>query len=130
MGMHEPTMERRTDWRAVAAGFAVGGLTQAALAVTLLSSHPQDPVLQGAGSFVAVALGGFVAGRLARQRGSWNGVLVAVVFILAAALSRSVAEQQLGRLPGGGALHTGSLIVFDVLQLTGGTLGGWLARRN
>jgi hypothetical protein len=57
-------------------------------------------------------------------------MLVAVVFILAGALSRSVAEQQLGRLAGGGALHTGSLIVLDVLQLTGGTLGGWLARRN
>jgi len=127
--MHDPTMERRTDWRAVAAGFAAGALVQAALGILLLFHHPDDPILWAAGSFVAVLAGGFVAGSLA-QRGSWNGMLVAVVFILAGALSRSVADQQLGRFAGGGPLHMGGLIVVDVLQLAAGTLGGWLARRN
>ncbi len=122
-------MERRTDWRAVAAGFAAGALVQAGLGILFLFSHPDDPVLWAAGSFLALLAGGFVAGRLS-QRGSWNGMLVAVVFILAGALSRSVAEQPLGRLAGGGALHMGGLIMVDVLQLAGGTLGGWLARRN
>ncbi len=129
--MHQPSpsVERRVDWRAVAIGFAATALAQAALAVMLLAQHPDDGVLQMAGVFAAVVVGGFVAGKLAGRHGAWNGMLVAVVFILAGALSRSVAEQQLARLTGG-PLHMGGVIFTDVVQLAGGTLGGWLARRN
>jgi hypothetical protein len=122
-------VERGVDWRAVAIGFAATALAQAALVLALLARHPDDLVLQTGSVFTAVLAGGFVAGQLAGRNGSWNGMLVAVVFILAGALSRSVAEQPVARLYGG-PLHMGGVILADVVQLAAGTLGGWLARRN
>jgi hypothetical protein len=76
--------------------------------------------------------GGCLAGFIGPIGGStWNGVIVAVGFIVVAELAGAMGP--VGPL-GSGGLDTLGLVVDDVLVLTGGTLGGLAAgvvrRRN
>src|SRR5438132_1417345 len=70
--------------------------------------------------------GGFVAGYLGPLSGSvWNGIVVAIGFIVVGQLAGAAGP--VGPL-GSGGLDTLGLVIDDVLVLTGGTLGGLLAR--
>jgi hypothetical protein len=83
-------------------------------------------VQQGALTLGALIAGGFLAGYLGPLNGSvWNGIVVAIGFIVVGQLAG--AAEPVGPL-GSGGLDTLGLVVDDVLVLTGGTLGGLLAR--
>lgn len=82
--------------------------------------------LLGAGiaSIVAIAAGGFLAGRLAGHHGLLQGAATGTSFVVAAALLDTLTAVPI--LPG----DTVQLIVIDTLHLAAGAAGGWLATRN
>lgn len=75
-------------------------------------------------SLAALAVGGFLAGRLAGRHGLLQGAATGTSFIVAAALLDTVAAVPL--LAG----DTVTLVVLDTLHLAVAAAGGWLATRS
>jgi len=88
---------------------------------------------QGLLTVSAILLGGFLAGWIGPIAGGmWNGMTVAIGFIAVSALARTILEAQLSRavgLSGFSSSDMTGLIVGDLVELSGGTLGGWLSHR-
>jgi hypothetical protein len=81
--------------------------------------------------FGAVLLGAFVAARLGGRVGVAHGLAVAVGFILLGTLFQSIEEARMASTQGPDALpplNLLSLMIYDVVYLTAGFLGGLAAR--
>jgi uncharacterized protein YaaQ len=126
MTRSEPGGERRIDWLAAGLGLVLAVLTELGASEVWFGGHRGGVVQQGALTLGALIAGGFLAGYLGPVNGSvWNGIVVAIGFIVVGQLAG--AGEPVGPL-GSGGLDTLGLVVDDVLVLTGGTLGGMLAR--
>jgi hypothetical protein len=113
----------QVDWFAAGVGLVMAVVAQLAGATVLLGGHRSDAVGQGALTFGALLAGGLVAGYLGPDPAAvWNGIVVAITFIAIAQLAGFAGPLSTGDM------GTVSLVVNDVLILTGGTLGSWLAR--
>ena len=80
--------------------------------------------------FVALLVGGYLAGRLGGQVGVMQGVAVAVLFILVAASYKAWVEISMVSRFGPqvlGPMDMGGLILGDLIHLSGACLGGWLS---
>jgi hypothetical protein len=118
--------ERRVDWFAAGLGLVLAVVLQIVGATLFFGSHRAPLLSQGLLTFAAVLAGGLLAGYLGPIGGAvWNGMVVAVSFIVVAELAGAVGP--VGPL-GSAGLDTVGLVVDDVLVLTGGTLGGFAAR--
>jgi uncharacterized membrane protein AbrB (regulator of aidB expression) len=94
--------------------------------VTVVGSTLLAPIAGGASTIIGIGLGGFVAGKWAKTAGSYHGALAAVGWIVVAAIG-------LIPTPGYGSnvlADTVVIIVFDVIALAVGSLGGALARTD
>jgi hypothetical protein len=98
-----------------------------------------DGGVVGVTSFLAVILGGYVAARLAGRWGLYQGIVVAVAFILTSALYQFAVEASLVHqsLTSGsrnlvdlGPMRIDNVVTGDFLALFGGSVGGLLARRR
>lgn len=117
--------ERRVDWFAAGLGLVLAVVIQLVGGTLLFGSQRAQPVTQGLLTFVALLAGGFLAGYLGPLGGTaWNGVVVAVAFIVIAELAGAVGP--VGKF-GSAGLDTLGLVIDDVLVLSGGTLGGLAA---
>jgi len=115
MAKRAPAGARQVDWFAAGMGLVLAVVAQLAGATVLFGGHRSDAM--------GLLAGGLLGGYLGPDSASvWNGIVVAIAFIAVAQLAGSVGPI------GTGDLGTVSLVVNDVLILTGGTLGGWLAR--
>jgi hypothetical protein len=117
---------RRVDWFAAGLGLVVAVAIDVAASLLLLGGLSRGTaVSQGILTFVALGLGGFLAGYIGTPRGisvaAWNGIVVAIGFIVVEQLAGVAGP--VGPL-GSAGLDTLGLVVDDVLVLTGGTLGG------
>jgi hypothetical protein len=118
-------------WRAVLLGFVVAAL----LGIALGTAARQFAGVENLGTlasleFLALLIGGYVAGRLSGQFGVMQGVAVAVLFILVAASVKAWWEIDLATKYGPqvlGPMDMGGLILGDLIHLTGACVGGWLA---
>jgi hypothetical protein len=91
----------------------------------LFGSHRGQLVSQGLLTFAALLAGGTLAGFIGPAGGAvWNGVIVAVGFIIVEELAGAVGP--IGPI-GSAGLDTLGLVVDDVLVLSGGTIGGVIA---
>ena len=121
----------RVDWFAAGVGLVVAVVIQL-LGGALWFANGGSPIGQDVLTFGAVLAGGSLAGWLGPPPGAaWNGMLVAIGFIAVAAVSRTIFESQFagGAAPGLGWLDTVGLVLGDLIELSGGTLGGWLGRK-
>jgi hypothetical protein len=93
---------------------------------TILFGSSRGPVVsEGMLTFVALMAGGALAGAIGPRDGAvWNGVIVAVGFIVVEELAGALGP--VGRF-GSAGLDTLGLVIDDVLVLSGGTIGGLLA---
>jgi hypothetical protein len=118
--------ERRVDWFAAGLGLVLAVVIQLVGGTILFGSHRGTLVSQGLLTFGALLAGGFLAGYIGPPAGAvWNGVIVAVTFIVVEELAGALGP--VGPL-GSAGLDTVGLVVDDVLVLSGGTLGGLAAR--
>jgi hypothetical protein len=122
------SVDRRLDWFAASVGLVLAVLAQ--LAGVFLFTHGSSLATQELFAFGILLVAGFVAGRLGPLTGGvWNGMLVAIGFIVVEALARTIMDV---RLMGNPAVTHASdmvtLFVDDIVVLSGGTLGGWLSR--
>jgi hypothetical protein len=119
------------NWRAVLLGFAVAALLAVALGAIGGSLGLAGHLGTAAAlEFVAMLVGGYVAGRYAGQLGVIQGVAVAVIFILIAASVKAWVEIDLATRFGPhvlGPMDMGGLILGDLVHLTGACAGGWIA---
>lgn len=114
----------RVDWFAAGVGLVVAVAVQLLGGSVLFGASRPEVVGQGLLTFAALLAGGAVAGVIGPVDGAaWNGVVVAVGFILVEELAGHLGP--VGRL-GSAGLDTLGLVVDDVLVLTGGTLAGVL----
>lgn len=124
----------RIDLRAASVGLVAAVMLQLLGSSVVFGGRAGNPFAQGVLTFSALLVGGFLAGWLGPVAGSaWNGTVVAIGFIAVAALARTILETQLARTVGPLALGSSDmtgLIVGDLVELSGGTLGGWLSRRT
>src|SRR5207253_461710 len=105
---------RRVDWFAAGLGLVLAVVIQLVGGTLLSGSHRGQLVSQGLLTFGALLAGGFLAGMIGPVGGStWNGVIVAVGFIVVAELAGAI-----------GPVDTLGLVIDDVLVLSGGTIGG------
>ena len=121
-------------WPAVGVGFLVALVVSLAAGVAL-GRPPVDenPGILAVPSFVALFAGGYVAARVARQAGLAHGVAVAVVYIFVAASIKALQELVLAYQWGPfavGPMNMGGLLLGDLIHLSAGTLGGWLAETH
>jgi hypothetical protein len=124
MAKTPPAGPRQVDWFAAGLGLVLAVVVQLIGGTLLFGGHRSEAFGQGLLTFVALLLGGLLSGYIGPDSASiWNGIVVAVAFILIAQAVGSVGPI------GTGDLGTAGLVVDDVLVLTGGTLGGWLAKR-
>jgi hypothetical protein len=113
---------RRVDWFAAGLGLVLAVVIQLVGGTLLFGSHRGQLVSQGLLTFGALLAGGFLAGLIGPMGGStWNGVIVAVGFIVVAELAGAIGP--VGPL-GSAGLDTLGLVIDDVLVLSGGTIGG------
>src|SRR2546430_17451307 len=113
---------RRGDWFAAGLGLVLAVVIQLVGGTLLFGSHRGQLVSQGLLTFGALLAGGFLAGVIGPIGGSaWNGVIVAVGFIVVAELAGAIGP--VGPL-GSAGLDTLGLVVDDVLVLSGGAIGG------
>jgi hypothetical protein len=125
-------------WRAVLAGSVVALVLSVALGAVSADSIEGNLGARAALLFVAMMVGGFVAGYVAGGWGVIQGVAMAVIFILIGASIKAWAEIDLASRFGPhvlGPMDMGGLILGDLVHLTGACMGGWLAdtvlvRRN
>jgi hypothetical protein len=123
MARRAPAGARQVDWFAAGVGLVLAVATQLAGSAVLFGGHRSDAVGQGALTFAALLAGGILAGYLGPDSAAvWNGIVVAVAFIVVAQVAASVAPI------GSGDGSTIGLVIDDVVILSGGTLGGFLAR--
>lgn len=116
---------RRVDWFAAGVGLVAAVAIQLIGGTLLFGSNRPGLVSQGALTFAALLSGGALAGLIGPAEGAvWNGVIVAVGFIVVEELAGALGP--VGRF-GSAGLDTLGLVVDDVLVLTGGTIGGLLA---
>ncbi len=122
-------VERRIDWFAAGIGLVLAVLLELVGGV-LLFPHGAGLGSQELFAFGVLLVAGFVAGRLGPLGGGvWNGMLVAIGFIVVEALARTITDVQLvGPASAAHGSDMGGLVVGDVVALSGGTLGGWLSR--
>ena len=123
---------RRVDWFAAGLGLVLAVVIQLVGSTLLIGNHRGQLVTQGLLTFGALVAGGFLAGVIGPPGGAvWNGLVVAVGFIVVAELAGAIGP--VGPL-GSAGLDTVGLVIDDVLVLTGGTIGGLAAgvarRRN
>ena len=121
-------------WPAVGIGFLIAIMVSLAAGVAL-GRPPVDenPGILAVPSFVALFAGGYVAARIARQAGLAHGVAVAVVYIFVAASIKALQELVLAYQWGPfaiGPMNMGGLLLGDLIHLSAGTLGGWLAETH
>ncbi len=122
---------RRVDWFAAGVGLVLAVAVQLIGGTIFFGSQRPAVLAQGLLTFVALVVGGALAGTIGPPTGAvWNGVIVAVGFIVVEELANSLGP--LGRF-GSAGLDTLGLVIDDVIVLGGGTIGGLLAgavRRN
>jgi|GEM_PF-4459401 len=123
---------RRVDWFAAGLGLVLAVVIQLVGGTLLFGSHRGQLLSQGLLTFGALLAGGVLAGFIGPAGGAvWNGVVVAVGFIIVEELAGAVGP--VGPL-GSAGLDTVGLVIDDVLVLSGGTIGGVVAgvarRRN
>jgi len=114
--MRERTMPE-VDPRAAGSGIALTILV--ALAGIFLGYGPIF-------SLVAVAAGGYLAGRMAGRDGLFHGAVVGVLAIIAASIAASAGNATVSNV----LVDTLTIVVSDVLLLLFGSAGGWLATRS
>ncbi len=110
-------------WRAVVAGGAATFLL--AISVSLVAAVAGSPILLAAAVWLAIAVGGAAAGRLARAAGALHGGLVAVLWIVADMLAGTAGPQT-----GDVITDTVRTVAFDASWLAVGALAGWLGSRS
>lgn len=116
---------RRIDWFAAGLGLVLAVVVQLVGGTLLFGSHRGQLVSQGLLTFAALLAGGFLAGFIGPAgSAAWNGVVVAVAFIVVEELAGAVGP--LGPV-GSAGLDTLGLVIDDVLVLSGGTIGGLAA---
>ncbi|HZR99233.1 MAG TPA: YrzE family protein [Chloroflexota bacterium] len=118
-------------WPAVGVGFLLA-VVISLLAGVLLGRPTVDenPGILAVPSFIALFAGGYAAGRIAGRGGLANGVAVAVIYIFVAASIKALQELALAAQWGPfavGPMNMGGLLLGDLIHLSAGTLGGWLA---
>jgi hypothetical protein len=94
---------------------------------------PQSPVGHYAAIFVALVLGGYVAGHLVGSLHALNGAFAAVLYVFVTVTINAVREAPVAREFGLSALPPIDLVqltLTDVLAMTAATWGGWLAGRS
>ena len=117
--------QRRVDWFAAGLGLVVAVVIQLVGSTVLFGSHRGQLVSQGLLTFVALLVAGTLAGFIGPAAGAvWNGVIVAVGFIIVEELAGAVGP--IGPI-GSAGLDTLGLVIDDVLVLSGGTIGGVVA---
>jgi hypothetical protein len=113
---------RRVDWFGAGVGLIAAVAIQLLGGTLLFGSARPSIVSQGLLTFAALLCGGALAGAIGPVEGAaWNGVIVAVGFIVVEELAGALGP--LGRF-GSAGLDTLGLVIDDVLVLSGGTLGG------
>jgi hypothetical protein len=119
------------SWRVVTAGFVTAALLAGAFGAIGAQFGLQGHLGTAASlEFIALLIGGYIAGRVAGRLGVIQGVAVAVIFILISASIKAWVEIDLaGRFGPGvlGPMDMGGLILGDLVHLTGACAGGWLA---
>jgi hypothetical protein len=117
--------QRRVDWFAAGLGLVVAVVIQLVGGTLLFGSHRGQLVSQGLLTFAALLVAGTLAGLIGPAGGAvWNGVIVAVGFIVVEELAGAVGP--IGPL-GSAVPDTLGLVIDDVLVLSGGTIGGVVA---
>ncbi len=117
--------QRRVDWFAAGLGLIVAVVIQLVGGTVLFGSHRGQLLSQGLLTFAALLAGGALAGFIGPATGAvWNGVIVAVGFIVVEELAGAVGP--IGPI-GSAGLDTLGLVIDDVLVLSGGTIGGVVA---
>jgi len=113
---------RRVDWFAAGLGLVLAVVIRLVGETLLFPNHRGQLVSQGLLIFGALLAGGFLAGLIGPVGGAtWNGIIVAVGFIVVAELAAAIGP--VGPL-GSAGLDTLGLVIDDVLVLSGGTIGG------
>jgi hypothetical protein len=116
---------RRVDWFAAGLGLVLAVVIQLVGGTVLFGGHRTALVSEGLLTFAALLAGGLLAGFVGPVAGAaWNGVIVAVGFIVVEELAGALGP--VGPL-GSAGLDTVGLVVDDVLVLSGGTIGGLAA---
>src|SRR4030088_1053731 len=82
---------RRVDWFAAGLGLVLAVVIQLVGGTLLFGNHRGQLLSQGLLTFGALLAGGFLAGLIGPMGGStWNGVIVAVGFIVVAELAGAI----------------------------------------
>src|SRR6202521_3742265 len=116
---------RRVDWISAGLGLVVAVVIQLVGGTLLFGSHRGQLVSQGLLTFAALLVAGTLAGLIGPAGGAvWNGVIVAVGFIVVEELGGAVGP--IGPI-GSAGLDTLGLVIDDILVLSGGTIGGVVA---
>ena len=107
----------RIVWIAVLSGFVLS------VTVTIAGALLGDPTVASA---AGVAAGGYLAGRLAKTGGLFQGAVVGVLWVLAEALGPDLLASSAPDL----AVDTAATVIRDAVLLALGASGGWLATRS
>ena len=106
---------------AVAAGILVG---TAIASLLRLSASPTASIFGIAAPLCGIALGGYLAGKLAKYAGLYHGALVGVGYVLVEAIGLAPAPLESA---GDGLTEGLSIIAGDALLLALAALAGWIA---
>jgi hypothetical protein len=114
-------------------GVGLGGLTALGMHALFSALFSGFPIAGYALLFVALVLGGYVAGHLVGRYHVFHGALAAVVYIFVTVTINAIREAPVARQLGMGALAPIDLIeltITDVVAMVGASCGGWLASRS
>src|SRR5260370_24871864 len=109
---------RRVDWFAAGLGLVLAVVIQLVGGTLLFGNHRGQPVSQGLVTFAALLAGGTLAGFIGPAAGAvWNGVIVAVGFIVVEELAGALGPLRpiWSARPG-----TPGVVIDDVFVLSGG----------
>ncbi|MBI3978645.1 MAG: YrzE family protein [Chloroflexi bacterium] len=134
MNEHARRPEIQFSWSAIGLGFVAAYAVSTALALAAGAGGLASSLLAlQVGGILASFVGGLVAGRRAPSSGIFNGAAVAGVYIFFLSILKGVDEIAIVQSAGWFALPkmdmTG-LLVWDLLYLSAGAAGGWIARRR
>jgi hypothetical protein len=104
----------------------IAGVVAAALVASVLrlATGPSAAIFGIAAPLCGIALGAFLAGKLAKYAGLYHGALVGVGYVLIEAIGLAPAPLE----PSGDGIAEGlSIIAGDALLLALGALVGWIA---
>lgn len=138
---------RAISWRHCALGLVVGELVLLLLSnagldlanIAFGSSGKIDGGIVGMATLLAVMSGGYLAGRLAKRFGMYQGIVVAIGFIAVGAIFQFVQEATAVQLSFHSGAHTlidlgpmnlGDLLSNDLIALFGGSVGGLFADKR